>query len=205
MRQRSWDTTLYQIAESQLGYFSAAQAREAGVHQVRLVQLQKNGDIERTSRGVYRLTRYPVSALGQYMQAALWPQVRRPGVRGVISHASALALQELSDASPAKVHLTLPPAIRVRRAVPRYLVLHVADLAPRDVHLIEGIPVTTPERTIRDVNADHIGLALVRQAIADGRRTGRLTFDEAERLERELLNTRGASVNGKKRRRSQSQ
>ena len=71
------------------------------------------GDIERVTRGVYRLMRYPVSPLGQYMEAALWPQVRRPDAHGVISHESALAIYGLSDASPAKVHVTLPLASRV--------------------------------------------------------------------------------------------
>lgn len=187
MRSREWDTTLYAIAEGQLGYFTAAQAQGAGVHQVRLAQLHRRGDIERASRGVYRLVRYPLSPLGHYMEAALWPQVRRPEARGVISHASALALYELSDVSPAKVHITLPVAFRVRRAVPRRLVLHYANLTQRDVRHVEGVPVTTPERTIRDAHADHLGPALVRQAIADGRRTGHLTFDAADRLERELL------------------
>src|SRR5580704_9587496 len=79
MLHREWDTRLYQIAESQLGYFTTAEASEAGVHRARLAQLAAHGDIERLSRGVYRLTRYPLSPLGQYMEAVLWPQVRRPG------------------------------------------------------------------------------------------------------------------------------
>lgn len=193
MLPRDWDTTLYAIAEGQLGYFTAAQARAAGVHPVRLVQLAKRGDIERVSRGVYRLTRYPLSPLGQYMEAALWPQVHRSDTRGVVSYASALAIYGLSDVSPATVHLTLPTAMRVRRTVPRHLVLHYADLAQREVQQVEGVPVTRPERTIRDIHADHIGPALVRQAIADGRRTGHLTFDQADRLERELLGTKPAA------------
>ena len=191
MLPREWDQKLYKIAEGQLGYFTAAQAKAAGVLQVRLVQLHKSGDVERVSRGVYRLARYPVSPLGQYMEAALWPQVRRPGERGVISHASALALYGLSDASPAKVHVTLPADARVRRAVPRHVVVHYADLPLDDMQEVEGIPVTTPERTIRDVDADHLGPALVGQAIEDGRRTGHLTLDQADRLERELLNAEG--------------
>ena len=188
MLRREWDRKLYEIAEGQLGYFTAAQAKAAGVLQVRLAQLHDSGDVERVSRGVYRLVRYPSSPLGQYMEAALWPQVRRgPGVRGTISHASALSLYGLSDVSPAQVHLTLPAADRVRRTVPRQFVVHYADLAPGDVQEVEGIPVTTPERTIRDVHADHLGPALVRQAIDDGRRTGHLTLDQADRLERDLL------------------
>lgn len=191
MQRSHWGKKLYEIAEGQLGYFTAAQAKAAGVLQVRLVQLHKSGDLERVSRGVYRLVRFPVSPLGQYMEAVLWPQVRRPGARGVISHASALALYAISDASPAKVHVTLPASARIRRVVPRHLVLHYAALEPDEVQEIEGVPVTTPERTIRDVHADHIGPALVRQAIEDGRRTGHLTLDQADRLERELLGGEG--------------
>lgn len=127
------------------------------------------------------------------MEAALWPQVRRPDVRSVISYTSALALHGLSDVSPATVHLALPSSTRVRRTVPRHLVLHYADIAPRDIWQVEGIPLTTPGRTIRDVHADHLGPALVRQAIEDGRRTGRLTYDQADRLERELLGTESAA------------
>ena len=195
MKPRRWDSLLYGLAESQSGYFTAAQARSAGLHLVRLVQLERSEDIERVSRGVYRLTRYPVSPLGQYMEAALWPQVRRPGAHGTVSHESALAMYGLSDVSPSKVHITLPTTLRIRRTPPEYLALHYADLEPRDVQHIEGIPVTTAERAIRDVHATHIGPALVGQAITDGRRTGHLTFDQAARLKRELL---GAPIRSRK-------
>src|SRR5260221_12766903 len=156
MRPRQWDPRLYELAEAQAGYFTAAQAREAGLHQVRLAQLHQRGDIERVTRGVYRLTRFPVSPLGQYMEAALWPQVRRPDAHGVISHESALAIYGLSDASPAKVHVTLPPEFRIRRAVPKRLALHYADLKPKEVRQIEGLPVTTAARAIPDAHARHL-------------------------------------------------
>jgi predicted transcriptional regulator of viral defense system len=197
MRRRQWDTTLYGLADGQAGYFTAGQAREAGLQQVRLAQLHRSGDIERVTRGVYRLTRYPVSPLGQYMEAALWPQVRRPDARGVISHESALAVYGLSDASPAKVHVTLPVDFRIRRAVPKRLALHYADLQPREVQQVEGVPVTTAARAIRDAHAAHLGPALIRQAITDGRRTGHLTLDDADQLEHELL---GMKLRPKKRR-----
>lgn len=187
MKPRRWDTTLYELAESQSGYFTAGQARAAGLHPVRLVQLEHTEDIERLSRGVYRLARYPVSPFGHYVEASLWPQVRRPEMRGTISHESALALYGLSDVSPSKVHITLPPALRIRRKLPAHLVIHHAHLDSKDVQVVESIPVTTAERAIRDVHAAHLGPALVRQAIDDGRRTGYLSADQAKQLKRELL------------------
>ena len=190
MNKRQWDTVLYGIAEDQAGYFTAAQARSAGLHQVRLIQLAQQGDIGRVSRGVYRFARFPVSRHGQLMEAVLWPQVRRPDVTGVVSHESALAIHELSNVSPAHVHITLPAAVRIRRQVPKGLVIHYADLAPEDVERVEGVPVTTPERAIRDAYASHVGNGLVAEAIADGRRNGALSTAAAGRLRRDLLGTK---------------
>ena len=187
MRRRQWDDILYKVAEGQAGYFTAAQGRDAGVLQVRLAQLYRRGDLERVTRGVYRLARFPISPLGQYMEAALWPQVRRPDAHGVISHESALAIYGLSDTSPSKVHVTLPTSLRIRRTAPPHLVIHYADLEANDERRVEGVPITTPARSIRDAHAAHLGPALVRQAIADGRRNGHLALDEADALERELL------------------
>ena len=187
MHKRQWDTVLYEIAEDQSGFFTAAQAKAAGLHQVRLVQLAEQGDVERHTRGVYRVTRFPVSQFGHYMAAVLWPQVRRPDVVGVVSHQSALSIHGLSDVSPARIHLTLPVTVRLRRLVPRTLVIHYADLAPGEVERVEGVPVTTPSRSIRDAHASHLGSELIGKAIADGRRSGALRLAEADALERELL------------------
>jgi predicted transcriptional regulator of viral defense system len=197
MNKRQWDTVLYGIAEDQAGYFTAAQARSAGLHQVRLVQLAQQGGIERVSRGVYRFARFPVSQHGHFMEAVLWPQVRRPDVAGVVSHESALTIHGLSDVNPARVHITLPAAVRIRRQVPKGLVIHYADLVPEDVERVEGVPVTTPERAIRDAHASHVGNAL----IADGRRSGALSTSVANRLDRELLGTRPGTRRSVQRRR----
>ena len=190
MRKRQWDTVLYGIAEDQAGYFTAAQAKKAGLHQVRLVQLAKQGDIERVTRGVYRFTRFPVSQLGHYMEAVLWPQVRRPDVVGVVSHQSALSIHGMSDVSPARIYLTLPTTLRLRREVPKVLMIHYADLEPNEIERVQGVPVTTPPRSIRDAHASHVGPELIAQAIADGRRSGSLSMVEADRLGRELLGTK---------------
>ena len=57
----------------------------------------------------------------------------------MISHESALAIYGLSDASPAKVHLALPTGLRIRRAAPKYLVLHYADLNPQSRQMPVGM------------------------------------------------------------------
>lgn len=105
------DLELYRIAEDQLGYFTTAQAAEAGVDRRVVAAMVKRGTLERTSRGVYRIVNFPPSELSEYIEAALWPH----GTTGVVSHESALRLYDLGDVNPSKVHITLPRAFRVRR------------------------------------------------------------------------------------------
>ncbi len=50
---------------------------------------------------------------------------------------------------------------------------------------------------IRDAHAAHLGPALIRQAITDGRRTGHLTLDDADRLEHELLGMKPRAKKGR--------
>jgi predicted transcriptional regulator of viral defense system len=175
---------VFELAERRHGYFTASEAKAAGVPSVELVKMASRGVLERISQGVYRLARFPLSARAQYVEAVLWPQ--RGGI-GVLSHESALALHQLSDVNPSMVHITIPRTHRIRRAVPRYLVVHQGVLGPEEWETIDAIPVTTPARTIRDCHATGLGPALIRQAIEEGGASGQLTRDEASALRRELL------------------
>ncbi len=181
---------VYEIAEEQYGYFTTRQAGSAGVDPRNVVMMAQRGTVERVSRGVYRLRRFPESSHGQYMEAILWPH----GIQGVISHESALSLYGMSDVNPSKVHITVPQAYRVRRRVPRFLVLHHADLDSGEIETVEGIRATSPARTIRDCADTHLSTALLRQAISDGNRLGRLTKKQAECLETELLGPKDATA-----------
>jgi predicted transcriptional regulator of viral defense system len=105
----------------------------------------------------------------------------------VISHESALAIRDLSDVSPPKVHITVPKAFRVRRTIPAHLMIHRADIPDEDLTQVEGIPTTSVVRTIEDCHRTHLGPALLRQAIEDGEREGYLKPVEARRLQRRVL------------------
>lgn len=179
---------VYELAAAQHGYFTTRQARIAGVDPRAVVMMARRGTVERVRRGVYRFTRFPESPLGQYMEAVLWPH----GIRAVVSHESALVLHDLSDVNPASVHITVPSTFRIRRGIPRVLAVHHADLEPRDQEVLDGIPVTTPLRTIRDCAAAHVPAALLRQAVQDARRLGRLEARQATELEAELDDGRAA-------------
>lgn len=177
--QREAFTAVFELAADQFGYVTVAQARDAGIAPMALVMMERRQTLERVSRGVYRLVQFPHGPLAEYMEAALWPV----GIVGVISHHSALALYGVSDVNPAKIHLTLPPGYRVRRAVPNRLAIHHAVLADDDRTLFEGIPVTTMARTIHDCRP-LLGEDVLRQAIADAERKGMVSRGEAAILAR---------------------
>jgi predicted transcriptional regulator of viral defense system len=171
------------LAADQFGYVATSQAVAQGVSNNALRMTASRGVLERVSWGVYRLPTFPASAFAEYMEACLWPA----GPVGVISHQSALAIRDISDVNPAKVHITLPKSFRVRRKIPGYLSIHHADLSEDEIGSEEGIPTTTVRRTIEDCFRAHLGPALLRKAIDDGVRLGYLNSDEARELEREVL------------------
>lgn len=171
------------ITADQHGYVTTSQARERGVSDDALRKMATRGTLERVSWGVYRVPTFPPSPYAEYMEASLWPA----GVRGVISHQSALALYGLSDVSPAAMHITVPEDFRIRRKVPDHLAVHHAKLEDGEVKLYEGIPITTPRRTIEDCHRAHLGPALLRQALKEAEREGYVSPTEAAELRKEVL------------------
>ena len=75
----------------------------------------------------------------------------------------------MSDVNPAKIHIAIPPGHRVRREIPEMYRIRHELLDPDDVTVFEGIPIVTPTRAIRQAAADHLGPALIAQAIDHGR------------------------------------
>lgn len=171
------------LAADQFGYVSTSQAVARGVSRNALRMMATRGVLERVSWGVYRVPTFPASPFAEYMEASLWPA----GAPGVVSHESALAIRDLSDVNPAKVHITLPKAFRVRRTLPGHLVLHNDDLPEEDITQVEGIPTTTVRRAIEDCFRAHLGPALLRQAIEEGEREGYLKPGEASELRKLAL------------------
>jgi predicted transcriptional regulator of viral defense system len=163
------------LAADQFGYVSTSQAVARGVSNNALRMMATRGVLERVSWGVYRVPTFPASPLAEYTEASLWPA----GVPGVVSHESALAIRDLSDVNPARVHITLPRGFRVRRKVPGHLTIHNAELSEDEIDLVEGIPTTTVRRTIEDCHRAKLGPTLLRQAIDEAQREGYLEQTDA--------------------------
>jgi predicted transcriptional regulator of viral defense system len=164
---------LYAIAESQAGYFTAKQAQQVGITRPVLAFHTRQGLYTRVGHGIYRLNRFPASPHEDLFIAWL-----RTGGKGVVSHDSALALYDLSDALPAHIHLTIPATASRRKPG---IHLHLNRLDDSDVTRREGLPVTTVERTILDVTRNGMQEWLIEQAIREGLDRGLITAGSMQR------------------------
>ena len=61
-------TRLYQIAESQAGFFMPAQARTADMDRSKLSRQVAVGRLRRVAPGVYRLARFPASRKSPFLE-----------------------------------------------------------------------------------------------------------------------------------------
>ena len=171
----SWDG-LYEIAESQQGCFTTAQAREVGFSDQLLQVHLHGGKIERLHRGVYRLTRFPSAGREQEDLMVVWLWSHSSGV---FSHETALRLFGLSDVLPARIHLTLPAAPAGRNLTPPEGVrLYFADFTPQECTFVGAVPVTKPSRTINDVAAVHGDANVVEDAVRQALHRGLITVGE---------------------------
>jgi predicted transcriptional regulator of viral defense system len=154
---------LHELALPQGGYFRGADAAAAGVSKQLLHKHVLSGRITHALRGVYRLANFPSGDQDELIALWLWSEEV-----GVFSHETALALYQLSDALPSRVHMTVPRSWRRRAAVPPVVVLHHANLPASDRTWIARVPVTTVGRTLRDAVDDGVDPDLIAQAIAEG-------------------------------------
>lgn len=158
---------LQELAFTQAGYFTAAQARQVGY----TYQAQKyhvdHGNWVRIDRGLFRLPGWPSSSDDPYARWFVWSKGR-----GTVSHDSALVVHRLSDVNPARVHLTVPADFR---ASDDAVVIHYADIPDDDVDDRGAWRVTTVDRTLLDVAAGDLSSEIVSAAIADALQRGETT------------------------------
>lgn len=177
-RSPDWDQ-LFEIAAAQDGLFTTQQAAEAGYSPQLLAHHLRGGRMVRVRRGVYRLVHFPAGDHEDLTVVWLWSEQQ-----GVFSHQTALALHDLSDVLPARVHLTLPAAWRKRRLrVPNGVVLHYGDIAETERSWFGPVPATAPLRTLEDCAAEHVSPELLRGAALDALHRGLVARDELAAVE----------------------
>ncbi|MDE1675281.1 type IV toxin-antitoxin system AbiEi family antitoxin domain-containing protein [Nocardia gipuzkoensis] len=174
---------LADVAGVQWGLFTSAQAGEVGVSAQQLKRLADSELVVRLRQGVYRLTGAPESPADPVRAEwlALEPN-RLAGDRlsdevpvGVVSHRSAARLQDLGDID-ADVHEFTVSRRRSTRSPD--VKFRIRDLGREDWHLVEGLPVTRPRRTVVDLAADGIDGGHLATIVRDAILTGEVTRDE---------------------------
>jgi very-short-patch-repair endonuclease len=123
---------------------SARQLRALGFAEDLITVEAKRGRLRRVHRGVYAVGHEALTWEGHCMAAVL------ANSRTVASHWTAAWLWELLRTRPSgRFHLT---AARARRRRPNFK-LHVGSLSSEDLSRVDGIPVTSLERTVLDLAA----------------------------------------------------
>lgn len=165
-----------QLAAGQWGLLTTAQAAREGITRLQLARLADAGVVQRLGRGVYATTSTADEHLSlRAAWLALEPartaeeRLKDPITAGVVSHASAAGLHNLGDLLDDEHEVTLPQRKQTRREGIR---VHRGDLTEKDVTIVEGLPVTTEERTVADLLRAGHDPEHVAQIIGQGVRRG---------------------------------
>jgi predicted nucleotidyltransferase len=156
---------LFEIAETQQGYFTSTDAKSLGYDYPHQHFHVKKGNWIRVDHGIFRLKNFPAARNEDLIRWWLWTRKK-----GVLSHDTAAAVYELGDILPARVHLTVPPGFR--KKIPKGVMLHKAKLVAADFEMREGFPVTKPLRTIADLTLSHIDPERLSAVIKDALQQG---------------------------------
>ena len=179
---------LYEIAQSQQGFFTTKQAKRAGFAEKTHAYHVKVGNWIREHRGIYRMADFPTAERPDLMLWYLWSQNRQEVPEGTYSHDTALSLHELSDIMPSKLHMTVPKHFRRNSLIPEVLILHRADLNESDIEQMQAVRVTRPLRTVLDLlQTDHVDRSLIRQTIDEAMRRGLITGKQIDSLPHDRL------------------
>jgi very-short-patch-repair endonuclease/predicted transcriptional regulator of viral defense system len=180
-----WDRRIAALADEQHGVATRAQLCALGLGDSAIGRRLTSGRLHAVHHGVYAVGHRVLTARGRWMAAVL-----ACGPAAALSHASAGALWELRASAAVIVDVTVPrtgsrkrPGLRIHR--PR-------TIGSDEIATHDGIPVTTPARTILDLAATLQRRPLER--LLDSAENARLTdVASLDALARAHAGHRGAS------------
>jgi predicted transcriptional regulator of viral defense system len=161
------DGQIAELARRQYGVVTRAQLHDVGLSRQAVDKRVRAGRLHRVHRGVYAVGHARLTKHARYLAAVL-----ACGEGAVLSHASAAELWRLPCPPERSVHVTVPG--RGGRAARNGIVVHRAALPEDEMTKVDGIPVTTPVRTVIDL------------ADTSPRRTLERALDEAAYLRLDL-------------------
>lgn len=143
------------IAAGQWGMFTAAQARQDGVGRTELSRLANRAIVRSIRHGVYVMSGVPSGPLedARAQWLATDPTRTAGGRRDdsdqvVVSDESAAIIHRIGDLPPGGIHLSAARRLQTRQ---KWVTIHRRSIPPQEYEFIDGLPVTTPRRTLEDL------------------------------------------------------
>lgn len=172
MRSKDALRLLAEVTAYQWGMVTSAQASMHGITRLDLSRLAADGQLERVAHGVYKDAGAPVGPHDDLKAAWLSTEPKTMGearikdlAKGVVvAGESAADLHGIGDFRALRHEFVSPARRQSQRSAIRY---RQRTLDPRDVMLVEGLPVMTLERTVADLVEDLQDLSLVADALRD--------------------------------------
>jgi len=140
---------LKNIAESQFGYFTAAQAVKSGFPKNLHRPFWVKGEWLKLDWGLFRLPGYTDMHEADAARWCLWSRNRKGEIQAALSYASALYHYGLIDQRPDKIHLTVSGGFR--KKCPAECVIHKAEVAAGDIVDHGVYRVTSLWRVLHDM------------------------------------------------------
>jgi very-short-patch-repair endonuclease len=158
-------------AEAQHGVVTRAQLLALGATDAGILRRVRGGGLHRVHQGVYAVGRPTLDMRGRFLAAVL-----SCGPAAALSYLAAASLWGLLPLRGPRIDVTVPSGGGRRRR--GAVIIHRSPLPRGDVTEADGIPVTTPARTLIDL-ADVLGRRRLERA-----------FDEAAFLRLDLTGLR---------------
>jgi Transcriptional regulator, AbiEi antitoxin len=170
--QVATDHLIAALADRQHGYVAHGQLLELGLSSSGIGRRVHAGRLHRRYRGVYTVGHRRTGIEGEW-----WAVVLAFAPDGVLSHVSAGAAWEILRSSA--LHVTVSRNGRARRPG---VVVHHRRSAPDEVTELNGLPITTPARTLLDLAASGLNRTRLEVAVDRAERTRLLDFADLHRL-----------------------
>ena len=179
--------TLAEITESQWGLVTTRQAIARGVSHMQLSRFAENGDLTRLTHGIYRDSGTPPSDLDDLRAAWLstepdllaYERLAQQPAGVVVSLTSAANLHRIGDFRPTAITFTTPARRQTQKQDIRY---RIRELPEADITVVDGLPVTTVERTIADLVETREDLSTITDAYRDASLRSTLDRNRLEQL-----------------------
>lgn len=181
------ESILRQLGEAQHSVCRRVQLLDRGIPARTIDRMVRTGRLLVRQRGVYQIGPQPMPRAPEMVA------VLACGAESRISHRSAALLRDLVDGvghdNPTEVSVPR----RKRPRVGGVRIHRVRDLLPDEVTTVDGIPVTTPARTLLDL-AEVLPAREVEQAFATGLRKRLVTADDMRAMVARHPRHRGAPM-----------